>query len=335
MHTYLQSNALRIATCATISLFLFNARAHADPTTRPAWEMPLRYALVKGIAISTTKPSPEIMEDEVTFKAQHIFCGKGVSVDGEFTAVCFERDTRGTSPFPAPEVGEVGLWVVLTFKDVKPWTENTLDRVFFDDRFAPLIFEFPQRQGVTARYVECEKLAEAIEAAAKADEKGRSELLWKDLNSEVAEIAAWAACALFDADPAGLKKLGTDTAALKQIPLAGQLGVDIGLSMLDANWRDGPEHKAIVARCIAASDKEVGSLPAIMPLYQVRKYLGLQDGIGAVDFLKRVALSDSAWPELRRDAVGYIEDLRGTDITSAQAAAARKALEEIARKGRD
>ena len=233
----LQTAMVNEAVMAFVSV---TVHGQPSPSTKPAWEIYAQGTLVKAEVVAITEEKKDALEFSDTVKVRialkitHVYCGNGVRTGGEFVAFSYPHGS-GTADdiHPLPRIGEAGLWIVQVSK-VGAFAHGYVD--FLDHRFNLADFRFPSRNGISPRYTQCEALADAAEAVWRADRKTGIELLSKYLCSETPEISAWAVCALLDADPDGLQKIAGDIDAIKKVPLAGQVELDVGLSVLVKEW---------------------------------------------------------------------------------------------------
>ena len=309
-----------------VSFLSATAYGQTLPSTKPAWDIYPEMTLVKGEVIGI---GDEKRVFRITLKVIHVFGGTGVSPGDEFVGY---NDPHGHSAGDyieqLPKVGEVGLWLVSGWKG-QAFTGDHY--AFLDPRFESVDLRFPSRRGMSPRYTEYEVLADAVESVCGADQKSGISLPWKALYSTTPEVSSWAACALVDADPMGLRKLSGNVGAIKKVPLAGQVGLDAGMTTLEESWSSSQEHKAMIAnwKGLLPSEREASFL-------RVRQQMGtgMEEPSFTIGLLKQMALRDKAPSDVAYHCVLQIRRMSQTNRTGGKAAA-NAALEEIARDSKD
>ena len=311
--------ALMLCLCMT-------ARGQTLPSTRPACDIHPLATLVKGEVVVVTD-THNGFHSEAKLKVTHVYCGSGISIGSEFDGVYAEAHSVGNYLRNRPKVGAVGLFIVDGTGD-HAWTGE--GSYFLDDRFSALNLEFADAiEGISPRYKEHEALADAIEAVVRVDQKEGTALLWQVLYSKTPEISAWAAVALTDADPDGLRKVAGDVEKIKKVPLAGQLGLDLGMAALEEGWVSSQDRKTMVANWrVAPADESETSLT------RWRRSEKLDHADLNVDFViglfKQDALQDGIGREMAYRCVLQIGRISQTHRPDGRAEA-KAALEEIVR----
>ena len=268
--------------------------------TTPSWPKPMsedQIVIVRAVVqkVQGTDPKQIIT---ATLSIQNVYRGQADLVGRTFTAYSVPEESAGTSVFPPPRLGEVGIWTL------KRTEGGEIHHVKY-----PLRGVFPARKGVTPRYDEAEQLAEAIAKADQQAAEDRPAAFLDQVRSPTPEVAAWAVRELATVDPGAIRRLTAEPSAIDAISVAGQTTLDeVAAAILGAAWRDSPQRLQMLKRWVYRDQGQFDQIAIVDRLDLIAQHLDLElDTLGTL--LRDMAARPGTTEETRR-RIQFILDHR-------------------------
>lgn len=266
---------------AVLAVVVVSAQAFSDDAGARSRIAPLREAtlLVEAqvVAVDTERDERGAVRNETaTVRITKVFFGPRELVGADF-GVYHSRDqiSGPPAPYPTLRTRETGLWLLVA-------RNNRLDKL--------IAFEFagrqwPVRKGISPRYEDAVRLAEAVQKVAETESRdAQLQSLREYAVSRVPDLSAWAIARLRQVattdhdEPIAqfLRRLTGD----ERLTVAGQVALDESLLKLDADkWQHSAERLDMLRgwmRTKLSEEDEKRILWRVSMLAQHAEYEGLE-----------------------------------------------------------